>query len=321
MDFPWGRYGVQLFFLVSGFVILMTARRAKRSSDFAISRLSRLYPAYWIALTISIIVSIAFRVPHTDVGWTARIMNYTMVQRLLLFPNVDEVYWTLAIEMQFYILVMALLVILRCRVTTRRVLIAGALWLTLSLVLSVVLGGASRGVSPQNVVTPVKMLLNILVVEWGPLFVTGMLAHLARDDRRLRPAALGSGVVALAVTALLHGWQEPIPLVVVLAIFFVVVLRPSTPLLLLRPFQFYGRISYSLYIGHVVTGNALIHLLVTAVGRTVATVATFVAVTLFAMALHRVGEEWGSRRARTLLLRLRAMWDGARSTRSGSIRA
>lgn len=47
----WGEYGVQLFFLISGFVILLSARRTLRPSDFVISRVSRIYPVYWIART------------------------------------------------------------------------------------------------------------------------------------------------------------------------------------------------------------------------------------------------------------------------------
>ena len=42
--FEWGAAGVQLFFIISGFVIFMSARRANRPSDFAISRAARLYP-------------------------------------------------------------------------------------------------------------------------------------------------------------------------------------------------------------------------------------------------------------------------------------
>lgn len=45
-DAWWGGFGVQLFFMISGFVILMSAERARRASDFAIARIARLYPAY-----------------------------------------------------------------------------------------------------------------------------------------------------------------------------------------------------------------------------------------------------------------------------------
>ncbi|WP_246956565.1 acyltransferase family protein [Brachybacterium sp. Marseille-Q7125] len=45
VDLGWGAYGVQLFFLISGFVILMTVQRVQRPSGFVISRLARLFPS------------------------------------------------------------------------------------------------------------------------------------------------------------------------------------------------------------------------------------------------------------------------------------
>ena len=42
----WGHYGVDLFFMLSGFVILMTLERTSDSWKFAWGRFSRLYPAY-----------------------------------------------------------------------------------------------------------------------------------------------------------------------------------------------------------------------------------------------------------------------------------
>jgi len=41
-----GQYGVQLFFIISGFVIFMTLNRTRRPLDFVVSRFSRLHPTY-----------------------------------------------------------------------------------------------------------------------------------------------------------------------------------------------------------------------------------------------------------------------------------
>ena len=42
---PWGHFGVNLFFGISGFVIFMTLGRTQTPADFIVSRFSRLYPA------------------------------------------------------------------------------------------------------------------------------------------------------------------------------------------------------------------------------------------------------------------------------------
>src|ERR1043166_3463819 len=55
---PWGHFGVQLFFMISGFVILMTVMKVRSVGEFAVLRLARLYPAYWVAcgLTFGIVL-------------------------------------------------------------------------------------------------------------------------------------------------------------------------------------------------------------------------------------------------------------------------
>lgn len=53
---PWGRYGVQFFFVISGFVIFLTLSRANSIWDFAANRFSRLYPPYWACIAITFTV-------------------------------------------------------------------------------------------------------------------------------------------------------------------------------------------------------------------------------------------------------------------------
>src|SRR3954471_5447882 len=52
-DFSFGAYGVHLFFIISGFVIIMTVDRSERAADFVVARFSRLFPAYWTAILIT----------------------------------------------------------------------------------------------------------------------------------------------------------------------------------------------------------------------------------------------------------------------------
>ena len=53
---PWFKNGVQLFFIISGFVILMTLDKTKRPLDFFVSRISRLYPFYCAANALTFLV-------------------------------------------------------------------------------------------------------------------------------------------------------------------------------------------------------------------------------------------------------------------------
>jgi peptidoglycan/LPS O-acetylase OafA/YrhL len=45
--------GVELFFIISGFVILMSLEKVKSLGEFALHRAARLYPAYWFSVAIA----------------------------------------------------------------------------------------------------------------------------------------------------------------------------------------------------------------------------------------------------------------------------
>lgn len=100
-----GQYGVSLFFIISGFVITMTTSKGG-IQEFIASRIARLFPTYWCAIIVTSIF--AFLLEKHAVPFRTIIINIPMVQSLLKAGDVDGTYWTLAVEMQFYI-VMAIL--------------------------------------------------------------------------------------------------------------------------------------------------------------------------------------------------------------------
>ncbi|OWQ48956.1 hypothetical protein CDL60_03490 [Roseateles noduli] len=102
LAFPYGYLGVNLFFMISGFVIFMTLERTARPMDFVVSRFSRLYPAYWGAIVLTFALTHAIGLPGKTVGWEALLVNVTMVQGFFGVAHVDGVYWTLEVELLFY---------------------------------------------------------------------------------------------------------------------------------------------------------------------------------------------------------------------------
>lgn len=102
LSFPLGYTGVNLFFVISGFVIFMTLERTVRPMDFVVSRFSRLYPAYWGAMLLTFALTHAIGLPGRTVGWEALLVNATMLQGFFGVPHVDSVYWTLEVELLFY---------------------------------------------------------------------------------------------------------------------------------------------------------------------------------------------------------------------------
>lgn len=99
--FVYGSMGVPLFFMISGFVILMTAQN-RSGLEFINSRIARLYPSFWIAVLLS---SLALAVlSHAPPSATTIAANLTMQPHAFDQPYIDMVYWTLVVEMKFYAL-------------------------------------------------------------------------------------------------------------------------------------------------------------------------------------------------------------------------
>src|SRR3954465_8329323 len=94
----YGWIGVEIFFVISGFVICMSCW-GRTPKDFFVSRVIRLYPAYWAGVAFPPAVMIALpgvwrRPPGRDI-----LLNFTMLQSGSNVPDVDIVYWTLWSEL------------------------------------------------------------------------------------------------------------------------------------------------------------------------------------------------------------------------------
>ncbi len=116
--FPWIPYRLQLFSLLSGFVILMIIEKTDRPLDFIVARVSRLYPCYFVAVIL--ITSLLMLFPlNTDfplpgkgeMTWPVFLVNLTMFQSWFSCKDVDGVFWFLAPEISFYLIILFLFTI------------------------------------------------------------------------------------------------------------------------------------------------------------------------------------------------------------------
>jgi peptidoglycan/LPS O-acetylase OafA/YrhL len=161
MPLRYGYLGVDLFFIVSGFVVYMTASgRSPRA--FVASRIARLFPAYWAAVLLTAVVCTLSGSEVFAVSWTEVLVNLSMLTHLVALrwemPFVDGAYWSLGVEVQFYLLV----------------------WLALCLDLlesCEVLAGGWLMMSAISLVRPMFNLGVWLGLEWAPLFTAGILFY------------------------------------------------------------------------------------------------------------------------------------------------
>lgn len=98
----WGRFGVVLFFLISGFIIPNSLKPSSSLKKFFISRIFRLYPAYWLALAVLFISAPYLEQPPPVYSQAQLLANITMAPKIFGNTEMSGIFWTLFIELLFY---------------------------------------------------------------------------------------------------------------------------------------------------------------------------------------------------------------------------
>jgi peptidoglycan/LPS O-acetylase OafA/YrhL len=103
-----GKYGVLLFFLVSGYVIPMSLERHGSLRRFWIGRLFRIYPAYLFAIAFLIVCTAAVPAVLRTETVSSVLGHATMLNDPLGLRGALRPFWTLSYEMVFYLVVSGL---------------------------------------------------------------------------------------------------------------------------------------------------------------------------------------------------------------------
>ncbi|MFD3622395.1 acyltransferase family protein [Streptomyces sp. NPDC058676] len=110
--FNTSRYGIMVFFLVSGYIIPSSLERRGCVRTFWIGRIFRVYPLWAAIVTVLLALNALGIAEIRDVGpqstTTVAVAHISMLQELLGTPSLLLVLWTLSYEMSFYLLVVAL---------------------------------------------------------------------------------------------------------------------------------------------------------------------------------------------------------------------
>lgn len=106
--FDFGRIGVLTFFAISGFVICPSLKGDRRigTRKFLISRFFRLYPAFWFSIILALLVMFVWRGRAIDLGQV--LGNSFMLYSAFQVEPLQGLYWTLEVELVFYMLCLCL---------------------------------------------------------------------------------------------------------------------------------------------------------------------------------------------------------------------
>jgi peptidoglycan/LPS O-acetylase OafA/YrhL len=296
----YGYLGVDLFFMISGFVILMSAW-GRGPGEFGISRVVRLMPAYWAAVLLAAALYLVFGMGKGSLSMV--LPNLTMLQGGLGVGNVDSVFWTLWVELHFYVL-MAVLV--SVGLTYRRCVLFMSAWLFLGLF-------ADEGDS--------KLLKILVLPTWNAYFIAGMALYLIY---RFGPTLLLWGFVGVSWLLALHwgAWRAgPVfsgvsdggVWIGVTCIFLVMILVATGRLTWLRwrGLTVLGALTYPLYLTHSQIALPLVRAVYPAVNRWIALAVVMGCALALAYVIQRWIERpaaaWLRHRLRESLLRVRAV--------------
>lgn len=274
---PGGYVGVDVFFVISGYLITgLLLREFEKTGRISMSRfyarrIKRLLPAATVTL-VAVMVASLFLMPHMHWQDTALevlasafyVENWWLAARAVDYMDADTAaspvqhFWSLSVEEQYYIVWPWLLI--------------GATWVAVRLrkapygvcVVLLGLGGtASLAYSVWLTSTsPEVAYFSTLTRAWE-LSLGGGLALFMRSRDVPQPLARVAGfagVAAIMAAGLLYSRQTPFPsftaLLPTIGAALVILSGRSEermsvyPLLRSRPFQFFGDISYSLYLWH-----------------------------------------------------------------------
>lgn len=242
---PSGFLGVNLFFGISGFVIFMTIDKISRPSEFVVSRFARLYPAYWAAVLITWALVTLMGLPGYSVTLWQAIANLAMFHTYFGVPDVDGVYWSLQVELLFYIWMLVLWTI----GALRRAELSIATWVAIAL-------GASIADRLFGIHVP-WAIEEFLLLEWIPWFALGMICY--ASARNSRWTALQGCIGACCVLAIVARDGMPRGLVALLVFGLIYAASRDKLKFLSGPTPvFLGSISYPLYLIHEKVGWTVI---------------------------------------------------------------
>ncbi len=257
----YGYLGVQLFFLISGFVILMTAAGGSLRS-FAVSRAVRLYPAFWVCCTVTFATIALLGAERFSATTSHYLINMTLLSGFFGVPSIDGVYWSLFVELKFYLLVA---LVLAAGMIHRAELLL-VLWLVSTIALTAM---------------PIGILHSLLVTNYAAYFIAGSMCFLvwSQGFSLLRGGViLAAWLVALTQSAKevgdfeshFHTGLDARVVVVLITIFFAVMLLVATRRtgpLGKRRWLALGAITYPLYLLHQYIGYMIFNAAYPAIDR------------------------------------------------------
>lgn len=255
----YGKYGVEMFFVISGFVIPFSLERAnyqiKDYFTFLWKRVIRLHPAYLVAIALTLIITyFSFKQKHEAFPETIS----SITNSILCFQNLglNAVFWTLKIEAEYYIFIGLFFILLKQFKSIALYLVIPALLIA----------------SQFDYFNGVELLKHLVFFLIGTV---GFLIYSKRGKALYNYVLLGLLIIFSFLFTTIPGIIDSIPASIAGActIAFILLYKGRTP----KSMRFIGNISYSMYLIHYPIAKQLIRLLMRFLPSPIAWVLFFIA--------------------------------------------
>ena len=276
-----GKQGVYIFFVISGVVIPASLY----SSRFTPTAFHRFVARRWVRIEIPYIVTIglifliaaffAWKNQETFIFEPLRLihhLSYTISFTDYEWYNV--IFWTLAIEFQYYLVIGLLFPLLKSR----------SKWVVL---LTALLFGLSIFVLPNK----------SLIFFFAPIFTLGILIFLRKSERLSATEHWVSSMLMVPLIAYYHGF--------IITLFSVLTVLIITHLTVKKKSYWLGDISYSLYLTHGLIGGNFLYLIIRASDNFWAKIVMVLLALLFSLIFSHFFWRWIENPARKLSRRIK----------------
>ena len=268
--FSFGKYGVQLFFVISGFVIPWSmyfgGYKLQFLPKFILKRLIRLEPPYLISILLAIII-ISLRkiiLKNNDLDFNFNQIALHIGYFIPFFEKynwINQVYWTLAIEFQYYLLIAMFFMLIISENKYYRFISYSILLLS--------------GLIKQSNFLP----------YWLPVFLLGILVFQYKINKINKNDFFTMVLITYAFLFFNHSFGE----IIYSAIGVISILFFGNKNFKIG--NFFGEISYSIYLTHTIIGASVINILshnaTNSFEKTIIIVLGFVITITFSLIIHK----------------------------------
>ena len=284
----YGGWGVPLFFVISGFILPYSLEQGnyklKNYFRFVLKRLLRLEPAYLCSIVAVFLLSILAQFSPYNNSIVPDFFTFRTLSHLFYLTDIsghkwyNPVYWTLAIEFQFYLIIGLLFPLIQQNKISYQIVL---------FLLFVTIG--------------YRLGHDHYLSEYLIYFFAGIQLYWFKQSKIDLNIYFIFSISLVVFAFLKYGWAGP--LCITFATLFIIFIKKE-----LRILIFIGKISYSLYLIHTILGtdaliNFMQNFIISEVGRIILAIVAFPITILLAWVFYRLIEAPSQKLARRIKYR------------------